>query len=470
MRYIPPDLLSKIQSAQQTIYNNTEPKMRIQMSKGFTKELFVVNTIHNKMDLADLDTTLKRSNSITKPSEAYLIYVEDNMIKTAKKDLPYDEMTPWDEKFLVGTGLSVAIEFNGYWERDQETRRFNFVTEDAPWIFWVDQANNLHAQVWSDKNTNIELAENVIKVASIRGWVSSESGPYEDQGLIVAYIKNDGKVFYRNYCKQQDGTLNWEIERRITELPLPARNIALFRTNDFRIGFLAEVDGIIHWTLTTRNYAGMSVWPENITAGLSHFKFEVVPVQYIDTFSAENISTSINAIFLACFPIYPSVISITNSDEFTITIKFSHSITQGLTGLQEAFIVRDSTGTIFNTISTMRGADTTEIVLNVSNFSSARNDMSVTYNNGVTGEGIPGLLTCNNQGCEFDIPSFVQAFKADIAPPEGHTSEIILVGVLPTFVVSQVTYRDAFHRGNNHNISAGLSYAFLVTKVGHNPL
>ena len=48
----------------------------------------------------------------------------------------------------MGLGSSVAIAFNGYWERYRKLWRL--ITEEKPWIFWVDSTGVLWRQHWDD--------------------------------------------------------------------------------------------------------------------------------------------------------------------------------------------------------------------------------------------------------------------------------------------------------------------------------
>ena len=280
MRSIPADLLTKINNRNMTIYNNAHPKMEILASRD--DELFTVYTIHNK-SAGDIDTTLKRSDATSDPHEAYVIYIENGVAHTLKKDLPYDEMITWEYQFEVGPATGVAIEFNGYWEYDHLAKRHNFVTEEYPWVFWIDPNGIIQAQLWDDVNTRTSISNMATKLVAIRGWRSARSTHQDDQGLIVAFIKTDGKPYYVNYCKQEDGSFLWEVAREVVSLPTPVDNIGIFRTNDYRIGVLAEVAGLIYWTLTARNYSGSSVESELVTGhfgGLIHI--EEIDLEYLD--------------------------------------------------------------------------------------------------------------------------------------------------------------------------------------------
>lgn len=284
MRTIPPELLSRVKKRWQVPAENAESKMKILLSRGFLNELFQVFTIQEGSELTDVDVTVRRPDTTALPAEAYAIAINSGVAEIKSKPLPYDDQIPWVNEFNVTTGVtSVAIEFDGYWDRDYNTRRFNFVTEEYPWLFYA-KAGNLYAQYWQDEPTII--ATDVTKVAAIRGWVPVAGDTTNDQGLIIAYLKTNGEMYYRNYCIQSNGEKNWEIQREITELGDGIDNLALFRTNDFRVGFIAEKNGEIYWTLTERNYAAMSYWPDFVTGGFGVTK--VTPTEI----TKDNIVTS----------------------------------------------------------------------------------------------------------------------------------------------------------------------------------
>jgi len=82
-----------------------------------------------------------------------------------------------------------------------------------------------------------------IVISAIRGWIDPDDSN-NDQGLVVAYV-NDGAVYYRALV---GGT--WAVAVQVTELSTPANTVSLFRTNDGRIGFIADVNGRLYWAIT----------------------------------------------------------------------------------------------------------------------------------------------------------------------------------------------------------------------------
>mgnify|MGYP001101237174 CR=1 FL=1 len=238
MRAIPTELKTRIEKAHQTLYENANPHMKIFVYNSRWTELFKVYTIHNDSDLERLDVTAKREMASSDPNMVYAAYIKDGVAHVKSKPLPYNELTPWDYEFQAGSASDVAIEFNGYWERDQVSKRFNFIADPYPWIF-RQNGGTLTAQYWQD--SPLTLATGVGRICTLRGWIPAQAGHTQDQGLIVAYLKS-GSVYYRNYCLQSDGTTYlWESERQVTELSHgDYTDITLFRTNDFRVGFVTK--------------------------------------------------------------------------------------------------------------------------------------------------------------------------------------------------------------------------------------
>jgi hypothetical protein len=428
--------------------------------------LFYIENIREGRNLGNISIALCRTDATKPPSHVYEIHNDGGIIQTYVRELDDFREDRWKHQFDVEPGKACSIEFNGYWVLDS-LNRYNLITEDKPYIFWTDNNNVLYVQKWDDVSTRIQLSSDVVKVASIRGWRNVEETAV-DQGLICAYIKTDGNVYYRNYCEQLDGSYMWEYEKLISQFTPPITNLGLFRTNDYRTGFIVESNGSVSWLLTSRAWAGMAVQPENISVGLNDYAITIYPVEYSNANEngVENISAGLTEYFIGyAVPIYPAVTSITNSDEHTITLKFNYPITQRLIGLESAFTVSDSIGTIFAVASTSAGIDQTEIVLNVSNFSSAKNDMSVAYDSSIA------WLSCENNGLQFAIDSFTSLFTADIVPPEGYANENVSVGMTNYIIAPKQVFYSSTNNNGSENIRIGFAgYSIVVTKVGTNPL
>lgn len=463
MRPISPELLEKINKKYQTIYENANPELKVLLSRGFSKDLFRVYTIHEKDNIAEIDVTAKRSQADADPDKLYVAYIENGVAHVKSKPLPYDELIPWTYEFELGSASNVAIDFDGYWERDDESKRFNLVADEYPWVFRID-SGTLKASYWDGIPT--ELATNVNKIRSVKGWIPANGDETNDQGLIIFYLKTDGNVYYRNYAIQTGGSKAWEVERQITEFTGTVVDIALFRTNDFRVGFIVQNnDGTVEYIVTERNWAGMSFFPENIEAGITDITVEVHEIEYTDSFEEENITVGFNDFFInAAEPIYPEALSAENPElsETEIHLTFSHELEQDLSTVASAFSMQDSLGSPLTILSTSSGVDNSEIVFTLENFAGASGDITISYDGSI-------VLSANNQGSSFYVDIFNLTFTPELEPPEGFGEENLTASIADIDInVSEITYTDSF---GEENLTAGIDdISIVVTKVGDNPL
>lgn len=467
MRNLPQSIIDKLNSKHQTTYNNSNISMDVYVIRAKNtvddSTYWTVETIRETSGLGEISVAPRRFRPYGPPNRIYEIHVHNGEVKTAIREYPDRLKDGWQDQFSLGTGSSVAIAFNGEWQRYRNL--FRLVTEEKPYVSWVDGNGDLWVQKWDEHDTKFQLSSGVSKVRMIRAWKNTVIH-YLDQGVVVAYIKTDGKVYYRNYCIQEDYTEIWEPERELTNFTGTAVNLNLFITNDYRMGFIIEDNlGQVHWLVTPRNWGGMASPAEHLATSITDIAFEVTPITYYDTYSNEHIETGITDVwFNVAEPIYPKVLSISNDDEYTIRIKFSHIIDYDLSTVGQAFSVKDSLNTSFDIVSTSAGVDNSELVLTLVNFNGASGNLFVTYDRTVI------ELDCLNQGSRFGIDSFTYEFTPDLTPPEGFAEENLNVTVTDiTFDVTQVHYSNAYNGGENLETSI-MDISFVVTKVGHNPL
>jgi hypothetical protein len=288
MRPIPQTLKQKIEKANQTLYENANPQMDVLLRRarsGLTStDLFYVQTIREGDDLEALGIDLQRTDVNAAPSKAFNIYIKGGICKVATKNMPSKVKEQWLDVLTIGAATDCDIAFDGRWYKDSKYR-WQLVTIGNPWLFYVT-AGNLYAKQWTADP--VLLAEGVNKIAALRGWKNTYIWNH-DQGIIVCYLKNNA-VYYRNYCQQPpDQPALWEIERQV-DLPAPAQNVALFRTNDYRTGFLCESEGQMYMTLTEREWANMAIPPEFLTASPASVKVEIFDIQYKNAYEVEQIT------------------------------------------------------------------------------------------------------------------------------------------------------------------------------------
>lgn len=295
MRDIAPALLDKIAKSYQTIHGNAEPHLDIivQQSTQFLEQGLMLNpcTLWVDAELTAIDIAASRQDKNAAPQELSMVYIVDGVAKLATLDATNNICRDWVYRKDLGPAVDCAIDYDGRWQRitafDDEfysvTSRWALVTFGEPYIALVKPDGSLTVQ--QGDSAPIELADTgVTRVSLMRGWKNAII--YNaDQGIICAYIKS-GNVMYRSYCLQPpaDPAL-WEIERQVTEFDTsvnPATHISLFRTNDYRAGFLAEINGEIHMSVTDRNWSGMAIDDHTITATVTDLLVTLHPVTFTD--------------------------------------------------------------------------------------------------------------------------------------------------------------------------------------------
>lgn len=397
MRRIDPPLLRRLNTNQQTPYNNSDPKMNISLARARSSIMdasyFTVETIRTKAGISDISIGLQRLVPYGAPSAIYEIHIDNGIGKTSIRRYPDKRKDGWQEQFEVGPVKAVAIAFDGRWIRNNKNR-WQIVTDEKPYIFYTKNDNKLYVRLW-DKEEETHLADNVKKVKAIRGW-KSQVIRIDDHGLIAAYIKNNGKVYYRNFCQQEDGKIVWEPEREITQFTGTAVNLNLFITNDYRTGFIIEnSQGKVYWYITSRNWAGMAIASDKILANAS-IKLKFIETTKHSLFENEKITAGIDIhadfLYASSFNKFIEIENIDDGEEDygkVIIFKVLHEIYN--IDIKD-FEVKDSRNISFF-ISNIQKLDNKLFQLDLLNFNNAEGELSLNFK---------GIYGQNEAGNKFD--------------------------------------------------------------------
>jgi hypothetical protein len=296
MRNLPASLQSKLSQQMQTVHNDADPRMEVIVARARTEVVdytyWTVETIRETSGLGDVSVAPRRFRAYGSPNRIYEIHVHNGEVKTAIREYPDRLKDGWQDQFSLGTGSSVGIAFDGRWERYRKLWRL--ITDEKPWLFWVDGNNVLWRQHWDDVATKTQLDTGVARVRAIRAW-KNVNLPDKDQGIVVGYIKTDGTVWYRNYCQQADYSYVWESPKQLTQFTATAVSLNMFITNDYRMGFIIEAsNGQVHWLITPRNWGGMALERENIAVN-AKATVDFIPVTYHHVMHDERLEVSATA-------------------------------------------------------------------------------------------------------------------------------------------------------------------------------
>jgi len=260
MRAIPTALKLKLLNRFKADDTNSKPNIRLVATQTSINTL-LSEPIHEDISPALGDVAVRQMEGESNLSRAYAICLDDGVANIYTRRFPAGFDYKWEFLWRYGPVSDVAMEYDGVWKMNAAQEWYFLQTEEYPYIFTVE-SGNLYVQYWDDASTRTLLANNVSQISSCKGWQSSVDIDL-DQGLIIGYLR-EGRVYYRALCCQSDGSYVWETEHEVTTLGTGNTTLSVIRTNDFRIGLLAQNGNDMLLTLTHRNYAGMSVRPESM--------------------------------------------------------------------------------------------------------------------------------------------------------------------------------------------------------------
>lgn len=210
------------------------------------------------MDVEDI--TIRQLPEDSSPSEIYAIGFEGNRFILKSREYSTATNANWNIIKDFGEGLRAAVEFRGTWVLRHGSDNYTLETEESPYVFIVDENNVL--KVYSGAAFDIveELATDVTSISACQGF-SSILYSDQDQGTIIAYVKN-GDVLYRSYIyNTSDGAFGWDSANTIYTGG-DAKSVSVHRLPDYRVGICVEHSTGTKWFITDRTYVGQSVKPE----------------------------------------------------------------------------------------------------------------------------------------------------------------------------------------------------------------
>ena len=218
------------------------------------------------MDVRDI--TMRQLTEASGPDQIWIVGIEKGKMLVSRRDYKesYSSNPMWTGVYTAGEALDAAIEFDGRWVLRESEDVFTIETEDQPWYFWIDPDHLLYAQHGEDENSRILLDIDVNAVSACRGY-SSNLYPEQDQGLVVAYIR-DGMPFYVQYVYDVDQDMKRWLTPELLLTDEQVTDLRVHRLNDYRLGFEMSTQTRNLWVYTSRTYVAQAVPRE--TARLHH--------------------------------------------------------------------------------------------------------------------------------------------------------------------------------------------------------
>lgn len=219
------------------------------------------------VDLQDI--SIRQLPSDDKPSEIWAIGFEGNQLLLKKREYSQLQRVNWSAVKDFGEGSAACVEFNGSWNNRDGSNAYTLETQEVPFVFIIDLNGTLRVYQGEDFDEVTVLDTNVVSANVCRGF-SSMLYTEQDQGLVVAYVKN-GKVYYWQWLyAAESNSYAWQGPLNLYDAG-DASFVSVHRLPDYRLGFCITHANGTAWYITDRTYVGQSVKTDKASVRTSPF-------------------------------------------------------------------------------------------------------------------------------------------------------------------------------------------------------
>lgn len=441
MRTMTPSLAAKFKQLVQAESTKAAPALDLWISRPvvpLVNDYFLEQqAMGGAEDITALDIAVCHPRHRRQSTRIYIATVENGVARVESSPFRQAMETHlWADSGFAEPAEDVAIAFDAVTKNDTRGRS-EFVTEEQPWVFWVNEGALYGRKL--DSEETITLAEtNCTKCTAIRAAGSALGG--FDYGLCLFFLLN-GSIYIRQYM---DG--EWMDAEPVNFGPdVTWTDIAASRSWDYRVILQAMAsDGMVYELYT--QYMGVG------QRSTEHIEMEVKAegklgeIVQLHTKETEHISMDVDASGTLLYGLSSMPVSAANADNgegdwgFVVTVVMDYPVTN-VAGNAAAFILRDESGVSFTVSEASVSEDGKTITLATVDFNSARGDVTVEYTPGsVQSPAVPmesWTITFTPEGLvapTAEPPVPVEAWNID---PEGtqiavRFSEAITAGMNST--------------------------------------
>lgn len=385
MRPITDDLRARFESPLQTKANNADPAAVVWISRPTVPltdaEFLDRATVTEANGLIACDVAVRRLRADREADRIFLAYIDQNgahvkSAATAPKIADYI----WSDEPFAAAATDVAICFDGTMPKKADGTA-QFVTEQRPWVFWVD-GGVLRGRILGLLGDTVLASANAEKVSAVRATWAEATGV--DFGLVVFFTLN-GSLYYRQLIGGA-----WTDAEPVTFGPegVTWTDIAAFRTWDYRVGVQAlGSDGKVYELFT--QYQGIGKH-----AG-EHISLRVgaaggmVAVTYHNAAEREHISMSVAAgspyggLYRIGAPQITEAYNLPDENDdwghLAVFVFDRHLRADEVAAQPATFRIVDSRGVAFAASAAALGADGMTVTLSFTDFNGARGLCAATY-------------------------------------------------------------------------------------------
>lgn len=393
MRTIPSSLASKFKKLVQAESTKAAPALDLWISRPvvpLVNDYFLEQqALGDGSDVTALDIAVCHPRHRRQSTRIFIATVENGRVRV--KSSPFRQAMEthlWTDSGFSERAEDVAIAFDATMKNDTRGRS-EFVTDQQPWVFWVNDGALYGQELGSDET--LTLAEtNCTKCTAIRAAGSALGG--FDYGLCLFFLL-DGEIYVR---QRMDG--EWMDAEPISFGPAGVtwEDIAASRSWDYRVILQAMADDGTVYELFTQ-YMGIGQRStEHIEVKSVAAKGDLAAIRKTDTETTEHIEVAsidsgapYGGLYSLGQPTMRSasnLVTIVEEDGeqtenygLRITVRFAtHLNPASVAENLSAIVMRDSNGTAFAAASaeTLNGLDW---VFTLPDFNNAMGDCTVSY-------------------------------------------------------------------------------------------
>ena len=243
------------------------------------------------MDVMDL--AIRQISSSNGPDEIWIVGNDAGKTLVRKRDYNEENVNvTWTAVAAMGYFKAGAIEFNGQWVLRAAAGKYTLNTEEVPYLFLVTEEGQLWAYHGPNDEVPFLLDTSVTMVRACRGF-SSIDYPEQDQGLVVAYLKEDGTAWYRQFIwdvNLQD--YQWQYAEQIGTDTWDYINVS--RLNDYRLSFQLSNLAQNLWLYTDRTWVGQATPPEFFSLYSNYIDKSAIysPASFVRNVQIDSYSTT----------------------------------------------------------------------------------------------------------------------------------------------------------------------------------
>lgn len=358
MRNVPAALQPKLNNPMQIPSENAQPRLDAWITRPQTQIVdsnFLERQKIKTGTITATDVAVRHTKFGQESDRVYVGYVSGGTAKVVSSE--YAELIErhvWEDSGFSETATDIALAFDATGKRDLFDRS-EYLTKDAPWVFWIDANGALLGRVLSDSGDPVTLAESACTAVTAVRASYNEISDF-DFGLCVFFLAG-GLLFYRQYI---EGT--WYDAVTVTKLPdgVTITDIAASRTWDYRIVLQFLTSDMYLYELYSQ-YGGIGTRnQEHIEIGDIKAQGELTRIYYTDAKSGDEhieiASINANGALLYAYTATPVKAYNTDTDDasgnygYFVNVTFSHAL-HDAEGKNQLFTMTDTNGNIFGCIS-----------------------------------------------------------------------------------------------------------------------